>query len=43
MLLQFKITIFLILLYFFFILIYSCDGKLNLQHHYSSLQCHMIL
>ncbi len=23
--------------------IYSCDAKLNFQHHYSSLQCHMIL
>jgi len=22
---------------------YSCDAKLNFQHHYSSLQCHMIL
>jgi len=24
-------------------LIYFCDAKLNFQHHYSSLQCHMIL
>jgi len=24
----------------FFYLIY-CDAKLNFQHHYSSLQCHM--
>ncbi len=25
----------------FFYVIYSCDAKLNFQHHYSSLQCHM--
>ncbi len=33
------------LLYFniFLNVIYSCDAKLNFQHHYSSLQCHMIL
>ncbi len=39
--LHFKITIF----YLNIILnaIYSCDAKLNFQHHYSSLQCHMIL
>ncbi len=24
-------------------IIYSCEAKLNFQHHYSSLQCHMIL
>ncbi len=23
--------------------IYSCDAKLNIQHHYSSFQCHVIL
>jgi len=23
--------------------IYSCDAKLNFQHHFSSLQCHIIL
>jgi len=23
--------------------IYSCDAKLNFQHHYSSLQCQVIL
>jgi len=23
--------------------IYSNEAKLNFQHHYSSLQCHMIL
>ncbi len=23
--------------------IYSCDANQNFQHHYSSLQCHMIL
>jgi len=28
---------------FRFDLIYSCEAKLNFQHHYSSLQCHMIL
>jgi len=22
---------------------FNCDAKLNFQHHYSSLQCHMIL
>lgn len=22
---------------------YSCDAELNYQHHYSSLQCHLIL
>ncbi len=22
-------------------IIYSCDAKLNFQHHYSSLQCHI--
>ncbi len=27
----------------YFKIIYSCDAKLNFQHHYSSLQCHMIL
>ncbi len=26
-----------------FNVIYSCDTMLNYQHHYSSLQCHMIL
>jgi len=24
-------------------LILSCDAELNFQHHYSSLQCHVIL
>ncbi len=24
-------------------IIYSCEAKLNFQHHYSSHQCHMIL
>ncbi len=27
----------------FWNVIYSHDAKLNFQHHYSSLQCHMIL
>ncbi len=26
----------------FWNIIYSCDAMLNFQHHYSSLQCHMI-
>ncbi len=25
------------------IAIYACDVKLNFQHHYFSIQCHMIL
>ncbi len=32
---------FLILVFYF--KMYSCKAKLNFQHHYSSLQCHMIL
>ncbi len=40
-LLQFKIKVF----YFniFLNIIYSCEVKLNFQHHYFSLQCHMLL
>ncbi len=37
----FKITVFY--LNIFQNVIYSCDAKLNFQHYYSSLQCHMIL
>ncbi len=40
-LLQFKITVFY--LNIFQNVIYSCDCKLDFQHHYCSLQCHMIL
>ncbi len=39
--LLFKITVFFFK--YIFNVIYSCDVKLNFQHHYSSLQCHMIL
>jgi len=39
--LQFKIVVFCV--WFNYVtLIYSCDAKLNFQHNYSSLQCHMI-
>ncbi len=31
------------LLFFYLFIIYSCNAKLNFQHNYSSLQCHMIL
>ncbi len=27
----------------FYNVTYFCDAKLNFQHHYSSLQCHMII
>jgi len=40
-LLYFKIYIFFILVYF--MLFIPVIAKLNFQHHYSSLQCHMIL
>ncbi len=34
--------LFSILIYFEKV-IYSCDAKLNFQHHFSSHQCHLIL
>ncbi len=36
----YKVTFLLNILYN---VIYFCDAKLYFQHHYSSLQCHMIL
>uniref|UniRef100_A0A672LQ57 Anoctamin n=1 Tax=Sinocyclocheilus grahami TaxID=75366 RepID=A0A672LQ57_SINGR len=40
-LLQFQITVFY--LNVFSNVIYSCDVKLNFQHHYAGFQCHVIL
>ncbi len=35
--------VFCLTLNIFFNIMYSCDAKLNFQHHCSSLQCHILL
>ncbi len=34
---------FVLISHTFLSVIYSCDAKLNFQHNFSSLQCHVIL